>query len=87
MPTSGVRGKTYVRLASQKGGVAAHLAPKGVLPQAAPRERAGRQKSSKNIEKQRDAALARGKRPRCDTRFQTEKGQEQRKIMKNLKIL
>ena len=44
MPTSGVRGKTYVRLASQKGGVAAHLAPKGVLPQAAPRERAGRQR-------------------------------------------
>ena len=44
MPTSGVRGKTYVRLASQKGGVATHLAPKGVLPHAAPRERAGRRR-------------------------------------------
>ena len=44
MPTSGVREKTYVRLASQKGGVATHLAPKGVLPQAAPRERAGRRR-------------------------------------------
>ena len=44
MPTSGVRGKTYVRLASQKGGVATHLAPKGVLPHDAPRERAGRRR-------------------------------------------